>query len=556
MCGILAIFGIPDAQSFREKAIKLAKKIRHRGPDWSGMVLKDHTIICHERLAIMDPASGRQPMVSADKSVTLAVNGEIYNHQELRAQLEEDFHFTSHSDCEVILHAYEKYGDMSFADQLRGMYAFVLHDEKTGRVLACRDHMGIIPLYIGWGRDGSLWFASEMKALSEHCGRFMQFPPGSFYDSAIEGHDKIKSWYQRDWMQVRPDAKLSSFSSEAVVLKTIRDALVDSVRSHLMTDVPFGLLLSGGLDSSLVGAINRQLLPPGTKIPSFSVGLSGSPDLAAAAQVAEILQTSHMSLSFTVQEGIDAISEAIYHLETFDVTTIRAGTPMYLLSRLVKAAGVKMVLSGEGSDEIFGGYLYFHKAPDAVELHAETVRKLSTLYMFDCLRANKATAAWGVEARVPFLDKIFMDVAMRIDPVFKLCRDSDGKPRIEKWLLRKAFDGIIPDHLLWRQKEQFSDGVGYSWIDSLKLHAEASVSDRMMENAALRFPDAAPTTKEAYFYRDLFESHFPQHAAAQTVPGGPTIACSSSAAIAWDASFKDRADPSGRFVKEVHNNAV
>ena len=561
MCGILAILALKDdAHRFRDVAIQLAKRLRHRGPDWSGVYMDDHCILVHERLAIVDVASGAQPILSEDDSIALAVNGEIYNHDGLRDDLERRFKFRSKSDCEVILHMFEEDRSGKFLMSLRGMFAFVLYDSKTKSFLAARDPIGIIPLYYGFGKDGSVWFASELKAMVDHCTAVHQFPPGCLFDSSRPGADKIVQFYQPNWMA-------ACIPSGPATLLKLRQALTESVRSHLMGEVPFGVLLSGGLDSSLIASIACRIIrsiPEFSKLRSYSIGLAGSPDLEAAKKVAAYLGTNHHSLTFTIQEGLDALSDVVYHTETYDVTTIRASTPMFLMARMIKAFGVKMVRSGEGADEIFGGYLYFHKAPNREEFFAETVRKLKSLHLFDCLRANKAMSAWGVEARVPFLDTEFLETAMSIDPKHKMTKDPlTGEKRIEKYILRAAFDPALnpetddegqylPNEILWRQKEQFSDGVGYAWIDSLKNFAEMQISDAMMETAAYRFPHNAPQTKESYLYRQFFESHFPSHAAIHTVPGGPSIACSSAAAIAWDASFKQRADPSGRAVIDVH----
>ena len=559
MCGILAIVDLPCSGSeFRERAVDLAKTLRHRGPDWSGVAVRRNAVIAHERLAIVDPVSGSQPLLSEDGRIVLAVNGEIYNHEVLRSELEATGSvFKSRSDCEVILHLYERCGDLSFIDRLEGMFAFVIFDDRTGRTLAARDALGIIPLYIGWGRDGSIWFSSEMKAIAKDCANFMQFAPGHSYDSKL-GTGLVK-WWSRDWFS----GAISVGEDISITLSKLRSVLSQAVKSHLMADVPFGVLLSGGLDSSLIAALAveqlalSEITPRHARLRSFSVGLQDSPDLKAAASVASFLGTEHMALTFTIQEGLDALSDVIYHIESYDVTTVRASTPMYLLARLVKAAGIKMVLSGEGADELFAGYLYFHKAPNAGELHKETVRKLFALHQYDCLRANKAMAAWGVEARVPFLDKNVVDFAMTVDPELKMCK-SDESSRIEKWLVRSAFDTtpqILPSSVLWRQKEQFSDGVGYGWIDALKAHANQTISDNQMSTAPFRFPESPPLTKEAYMYREIFEKHFPSPAAAKTVPGGPSIACSSAAAIEWDKKWKDAADPSGRAVN-VHEKAL
>jgi asparagine synthase (glutamine-hydrolysing) len=563
MCGIICILGLKqEGVHFRHTALQLAKRIRHRGPDWSGTYVHDHCIMVHERLAIVDPVSGSQPILNQDETVALAVNGEIYNHEELRSSLEKEFTFRSRSDCEVIVHLFEKDPTGSFLNSLRGMFGFVIYDSKSGRFMAARDPIGIIPLYYGYGNDGSVWFASELKAIADHCTTFFQFPPGCFYDSAEPGKNKIKSYFQPSWIDAIPTTPVS--------LPNLKAALIESVKSHLMSDVPFGVLLSGGLDSSLVASIATRLIHSGScgdgsRLRSYAIGLAGSPDLAAAQKVADFLGTQHHNLTFTIQDGLDALSDVIYHIETYDVTTIRASTPMFLMARMIKAFGVKMVLSGEGADEIFGGYLYFHKAPNGDEFHHETVRKLKSLHMYDCLRANKAMSAWGVEARVPFLDTSFVNTAMNIDPKDRMTVDPiSGQKRMEKFILRAAFDHelnpptspepeYLPREILWRQKEQFSDGVGYSWIDSLKDHAETHISDAMMDTAQFRFPENTPQTKEAYYYRQIFESHFPSAAAIRTVPGGPSIACSSATAIAWDESFKNRADPSGRAMREIHS---
>ncbi|HMV68662.1 MAG TPA: asparagine synthase B, partial [Myxococcota bacterium] len=526
-----------------------ARLLRHRGPDWSGAWVDGRVALAHERLAIVDPISGEQPLVSADGALVLAVNGEIYNHLDVRAELT-GWPFRTGSDCEVLLPLYRRHG-ADLVHHLRGMFAFVLYDASTGDWLIGRDPIGIIPLYTGRDAAGRLYVASEMKALVGVCASVRPFPPGSVWSSRDPAPTR---WYRRDWEDY--DAIDSDAPADPDAL---REALIDAVRCHLMSDVPYAVLLSGGLDSSVISAITARLARTRVesggrdeawwpRLHSFSIGLEGSPDLAAAERVAEALGTVHHGLRFTVQEGLDALRDVIWHLETFDVTTIRASTPMYLMARRIKAMGIKMVLSGEGSDEIFGGYLYFHKAPDARALHEETVRKLQHLHLYDCNRANKAMAAWGVEARVPFLDTRFLDHAMRIPPRHKLC----GGGRIEKRLLREAFEGWLPPEILWRQKEQFSDGVGYGWIDALKAHAEATVSDRQLAEAVDRFPIGAPPTKEAWWYRSIFEELFPLPSAAATVPVGPSVACSSPAAIAWDAAFARSADPSGRSVAGVH----
>ena len=557
MCGILGFLDIAgNAAELRTRAVQQAKLLRHRGPDWSGIWAGDpRAILAHERLAIVDVAHGAQPLVSSDGDQVLAVNGEIYNHQEIRRNFKDCYPFSTDSDCEVILPLYARHGS-AFLPMLRGMFAFVLFDRATGHWMVARDAIGIVPLYVGRMADGTLVVASEMKALVAVCTSVREFPPGHYQTQADAAPVQ---WFERDWFawSAKPPRGLDSHA--------LQQALVDSVRVHLMSDVPYGVLLSGGLDSSLVSAIaatmaERRVEDHGLqrawwpRLHSFSIGLRGSPDLAAASKVAAALGTAHHAFEFTVQEGLDAISDVIWHTETYDVTSVRASTPMYLMARRIAAMGVKMVLSGEGADEIFGGYLYFHKAPDAQQFHEELVRKLLALHSYDCLRANKSMAAWGVEARVPFLDRDFLDTAMGIAAVHKLCgRAGDG--RIEKHILRQAFDGWLPADILWRQKEQFSDGVGYGWIDALKANAAATVSDRQMADAAERFSHNPPVTKEGYVYRVIFDAHFGVPGAAATIPGGPSVACSTPTAIAWDASFAANADPSGRAVVGVHRAA-
>ncbi len=553
MCSIFAILDIKTgALALRPKALECSRLLRHRGPDWSGIYNNEHAILVHERLAIVDTENGAQPLYNQDKTHILAVNGEIYNHKALESKLGIDYPFKTHSDCEVILPLYQEYG-VDFVDKLQGMFAFVLYNESDNSYLIARDHIGIIPLYTGYDADGNFYVASEMKALMPVCKTVTEFPPGHILDSR-EG--KLKKYYRRNW------EKYSAIKDNHTSVPKLREALEESVKSHLMTDVPYGVLLSGGLDSSLISAIVQKFAPRRVeenglseawwpKVHSFAVGLEGSPDLIAAQKVADSIGTVHHTIHFTEQEGIDALNEVIYHLETYDVTTIRASTPMYLMARKIKAMGIKMVLSGEGADEIFGGYLYFHKAPNAQEFHEELVRKLENLHQFDCLRANKSMSAWGIEARVPFLDKNFMDIAMRINPEDKMC----GNGKIEKGILRKAFEGYLPEEILWRQKEQFSDGVGYSWIDSLKAFIETQVSDQQLASATYKFPLNTPDTKEAYYYRCIFEEHFPLPSAAECVPGGKSVACSTPQALAWDASFKDNADPSGRAVQNVHKDS-
>ena len=568
MCSILGLFGLQpgdDASALRRQALELSLRQRHRGPDWSGVHVDEGAILVHERLAIVDPAGGSQPIRSSDGQLVLAVNGEIYNHRELEAALDRPYGFQTGSDCEVINALYAQCaeaGNDSFIgdwlDRLNGIFAFALWDRGRQRYLVARDPIGVVPLY--WGHDdaGRRWIASEMKGLVGVCNDVAQFPPGHYYDSAT---GDLVRYYQRPWRDY--DATVGV----EVPAQVLRDAFERAVHRQMMSDVPYGVLLSGGLDSSLVAACAARFARRRVeeddraeawwpRLHSFAIGLEGSPDLAAAEIAAEALGTVHHGFTYTLEEGLDALPEVIRHVETYDVTTIRASTPMYLLARRIKAMGVKMVLSGEGSDEIFGGYLYFHKAPDAREFHDELVRKLDALHDYDCLRANKSMMAWGVEPRVPFLDVEFLDIAMKMDAVAKMVgtRD-DGSLRIEKAVLREAFAGYLPDEILWRQKEQFSDGVGYGWIDGLKAHAAVHVGDREFAAAPSRFPVNPPQSKEAYFYRCIFERMFPGEACAQTVPGGKSIACSSPAAIAWDASFADAADPSGRAVAGVHRAA-
>ncbi len=555
MCGILSVFDLKiPAEQQRGKVLELSRKLRHRGPDWSGIHLEDNAILAHERLAIVDPASGGQPLYNKDKTIILAANGEIYNHKELRKECADQYSFSTGSDCEVIIALYEKYGP-DFVEKLNGIFAFSLYDKKKDRYIIARDHMGIIPLYHGYDELGQHYVASELKALEGVCKSIEVFLPGHQFDSIAEG-EQMTQWYARDWMSYN-EVKDNISSKE-----DLKDALEQSVKRQLMSDVPYGVLLSGGLDSSLTAAIakkyaSKRIEEEGKsdawypQLHSFAIGLKGSPDLAAAQKVADKIGTIHHEVHFTVQEGLDAIRDVIYHIETYDITTIRASTPMYLLARVIKSMGIKMVLSGEGADEIFGGYLYFHKAPDAQSFHEETVEKLEKLYYYDCLRANKSLAAWGVEGRVPFLDKEFMDVAMRLNPKDKMC----GGGKIEKHILRETFESYLPDEVAWRQKEQFSDGVGYNWIDSLKALVEEQVSDEMMKNAAFRFPVQPPAKKEEYYYRSIFEEHFPSDTAALTVPSVPSIACSTPRALEWDESFKNQNEPSGRAIKMVHNAA-
>ncbi|KRG69025.1 asparagine synthase B [Pseudoxanthomonas dokdonensis] len=558
MCSIFGIFGLQtgdDLSLLRRQALELSQRQRHRGPDWSGVYVDDGAILVHERLAIVDPAGGSQPLRSADGGLALAVNGEIYNHRELKQSLSQPYEFQTGSDCEVINALYAEVGIDELLNRLNGIFAFALWDARRKRVLIARDPMGVCPLYWGHDREGRLCVASEMKSLVDTCADVAQFPPGHYYDSSTS---QLSRYYHKPWREYAAVEGVQVGASE------LREAFEQAVHRQLMTDVPYGVLLSGGLDSSLVAAVaarfarkrveeNDEVEAWWPRLHSFAIGLKGSPDLAAAAIAAEALGTVHHGFEYTFEEGLDALPEVIRHIETYDVTTIRASTPMYLLARRIKAMGVKMVLSGEGSDEIFGGYLYFHKAPNPREFHEELVRKLDALHNYDCLRANKSMMAWGVEPRVPFLDVEFMDVAMKMDAQAKMVDKANG--RIEKAVLREAFAGYLPESILWRQKEQFSDGVGYGWIDGLKAHADQHVSDRELAAAAKRFPVNPPQSKEAYYYRSLFEQFFPTPGAAETVPGGKSIACSSPVAIAWDASFAAAADPSGRAIAGVHNTA-
>lgn len=554
MCGIVSIFNIQQQTSeLRQKALRMSQKIRHRGPDWSGIYCGKTAILAHERLSIVDPESGKQPLFSVDGKQILAVNGEIYNHKEIRKQYEGKYAFQTGSDCEVILALYRDKG-IDFLEDISGIFAFALYDEENDSFLIARDQIGVIPLYIGYDSDGKVYVASELKALEGQCERYEPFLPGHYYWSKAPG---MKRWYKRDWFDY--DAvKDNPASSE-----DIRQALRNAVKKQMMSDVPYGVLLSGGLDSSVISAItqsyserriedNSQTKAWWPRLHSFAVGLKGAPDLAKARMVADHIGTVHHEINYTIQEGLDAIRDVIYFIETYDVTTVRASTPMYLLARVIKSMGIKMVLSGEGADEIFGGYLYFHKAPSAEEFHKETVRKLSKLYLYDCLRANKSLAAWGVEGRVPFLDKEFLDVAMRTNPAAKMC---PGKT-MEKRIVREAFSDMLPKEIVWRQKEQFSDGVGYSWIDTLKKITEELVTDEQMAHAAERFPINTPMCKEEYYYRSIFEEHFPSESAARSVPHEASVACSTAIALEWDEAWKNMNEPSGRAVAGVHNSAI
>ena len=553
MCSIFGVLQIrQDLKYVREMALRQSRLMRHRGPDWSGVYTADNAVLAHERLAIVDINTGAQPILSESGRQALAVNGEIYNHQDIRIQFTGRYRFRTESDCEVILPLYLQHGT-DFLDRLSGMYAFCLYDEDKDFWMMARDPIGIMPLYYGHDQHGQLFVASEMKALMDVCNQVHEFPPGHYWCS---NEDQPRRWYDRDW------AQYSAVENAVTDSGALAEALEQSVIKHLMTDVPYGVLLSGGLDSSIIAALaakhatmrvedHEQSPAWWPRLHSFAIGLEGSPDLLAAQIAADHIGTVHHGMTFTIQEGLDALDEVIYHLETYDVTSLRAATPMYLLARKIRAMGIKMVLSGEGADEIFGGYLYFHKAPDPQAFHEETVRKLARLHSYDCLRANKAMAAWGVEARVPFLDKEFLDVAMSINPADKMITQG----RIEKQILREAFSDMLPQSIAWRQKEQFSDGVGYAWIDAIKDCAEEHVSDADMTRAEGRFPFNTPLSKEAYYFRSLFEQHFPMASAAQTVPGGPTVACSTPEAILWDKTLQEINDPSGRAMRTVHQDA-
>lgn len=553
MCGIVCAFELKQkSESLRPQVLEMSKIIRHRGPDWSGIFSNDKAILAHERLAIVDPASGKQPLFSKDGRLVLAANGEIYNHQLLRQKFEGKYEFQTQSDCEVILALYQEKGP-HFIDEMNGIFGFALYDVEKDEYFIARDHMGIIPLYMGWDQFGTFYVASELKALEGYCTKIELFPPGH-YLSSKDG--ELVQWYQREWTE------FEAVKANETSIQEIKQALEAAVHRQLMSDVPYGVLLSGGLDSSITSAIAKKFaqkrIESGDTVDawypqlhSFAVGLEGSPDLAAARKVADHLGTIHHEIKFTIQEGLDAVRDVIYNIETYDVTTIRASTPMYLMARVIKSMGIKMVLSGEGSDELFGGYLYFHKAPNAKEFHEETVRKLSKLHMYDCLRANKSLAAWGIEGRVPFLDKEFMDVAMRINPQDKMVNGE----RMEKWVLRKAFEDMLPESVAWRQKEQFSDGVGYSWIDTLKAMVAQEITDEQLANAKYKFPIQTPTSKEEYYYRSIFYEHFPSDTAALSVPQEASVACSTKVALEWDEAFKNLNDPSGRAVANVHEEA-
>ena len=554
MCGIVGIFQIKQqTEELRAKALKMSQKLRHRGPDWSGIYVGGSTILTHERLSIVDPQSGGQPLYSPNRKQVLAVNGEIYNHQNIRIQYASNYEFQTGSDCEVILALYRDKG-IHFLEELNGIFAFALYDEERDEFLIARDAIGVIPLYIGRDRDGLLYVASELKALEGFCDEYEPFLPGHYYWSR-EG--EMRRWYNRDWM------KYEAVKNNESSMSRLHDALEAAVRRQLMSDVPYGVLLSGGLDSSVISAIakkhaelrvetDNQSEAWWPQLHSFAVGLKGSPDLVKAREVAEHIGTVHHEIHYTIQEGLDAIRDVIYYVETYDVTTVRASTPMYLLARVIKSMGIKMVLSGEGADEVFGGYLYFHKAPNAEAFHEETVRKLNKLYLYDCLRANKSLSAWGVEGRVPFLDTEFLDVAMRLNPTDKMCPETT----IEKRIVREAFGELLPESVAWRQKEQFSDGVGYSWIDTLKAITSKAVSDEQMAHASERFPINTPMNKEEYYYRTIFEEHFPSRSAALSVPHEASVACSTAIAMKWDKAWNGLNEPSGRAVRDVHEQGM
>ncbi|MFW6309813.1 MAG: asparagine synthase B [Prolixibacteraceae bacterium] len=554
MCGIVCAFDLKtDSRDLRPQVLEMVKKVRHRGPDWSGIYCGTRAVLGHERLSIVDPESGGQPLYSKDGKLILGVNGEIYNHREIRERFKGKYEFLTGSDCEVILALYREKKE-KFLDEMNGIFAFALYDEDNDAYLIARDHIGIIPLYQGWDDHGNYYVASELKALEGFCRKIEEFPPGHYLYSK---DGEMKRWYVRDWMDYE------NVKDNPADIDELSEALEKAVHRQLMSDVPYGVLLSGGLDSSITSALakkfsakrieeNDQKDAWWPQLHSFVIGLEDSPDLAAARKVADHINTIHHEITYTIQEGLDAIRDVIYHIETFDVTTVRASTPMYMMARVIKSMGIKMVLTGEGADEIFGGYLYFHKAPNAEEFHKESVRKVSRLHLYDCLRANKSLASWGVEGRVPFLDKEFIDVAMRFNPEAKMAKDG----KIEKWCLRKGFEKYLPESVAWRQKEQFSDGVGYGWIDTLKKIAAETVTDEMMENAEFRFPVNTPQNKEEYMYRAIFSEHFPSDQAAGCVPSVPSIACSTGEALAWDAAFQGNADPSGRAVNSVHSKGA
>lgn len=578
MCGFVGAFDLHSGympigdglrEELRKQVLQMSKKIRHRGPDWSGVYTGDNAIISHERLSIVDPFSGKQPLVSDDGKIILAVNGEIYNHQEIRKEFEDTYNFKTNSDCEVIIPLYKTYGT-NFLERLSGIFAFALYDAEKDVYLIARDQIGVIPLYQGWDEHGLHYVASELKSLEGVCKKVEEFPNGHYFYSKDK---KPVRWYERSWKTFDVATKFDRVCDDAGniinvdIIKKLRAGLETAVKNQLMSDVPYGVLLSGGLDSSIIASItqkySKKRVESGSvegawwpQLHSFAIGLEGSPDLVAARKAAEYIGTVHHEVHFTIQEALDALRDVIYHIETYDITTVRASTPMYLLARVIKSMGIKMVLSGEGSDELFGGYLYFHKAPDAKEFHEELVRKIDKLHLYDCLRANKSLMAWGVEGRVPFLDKDFIDVAMSINPCDKMSlKLNGGQPRIEKWILRKAFEDMLPDEICWRQKEQFSDGVGYNWIDTLKKITEEKVSDSEFEQRARKFPINTPKTKEEYFYREIYSTFFPSDSAAKVVPHEAGVACSTAKALEWDAAWKEMNEPSGRAISGVHDRA-
>ncbi len=584
MCGFVGCFDLnsgsaPIAEGLKEElraqVLEMSKKIRHRGPDWSGVYTGDNAILSHERLSIVDPLSGKQPLISDDEKIILAANGEIYNHKEIRAKLVDTYKFRTGSDCEVIIPLYKKYresGDFTkMIEELSGIFAFALYDSENDTYLIARDEIGVIPLYQGWDKAGRYYVASELKALEGDCQTIEEFPNGSFLYS--KGENKPVRWYKRDWESydaVKNAAKATDDKGEVInpsVIEKVRNGLEAAVKAQLMSDVPYGVLLSGGLDSSIIAAVTQKYSKKRVEtdskeaawwpqLHSFAVGLEGSPDLIAAQKAADYIGTVHHEVHFTIQEALDALPDVIYHIETYDITTVRASTPMYLLARVIKSMGIKMVLSGEGSDELFGGYLYFHKAPNAQEFHEELVRKMSKLHLYDCLRANKSLMAWGVEGRVPFLDKDFIDIAMGLNPSDKMnIKLPDGKQRMEKWILRKAFEDLLPESIAWRQKEQFSDGVGYNWIDTLKKMTEEKVSDAEFARRENRFPVNPPKTKEEYYYREIYSRLFPSDSAARCVPHEAGVACSTAKALEWDAAWKNMDEPSGRAIAGVHDKA-
>ena len=583
MCGFVGAFDLnsgsqPLAEGLKEELrsqiLEMSKRIRHRGPDWSGVYTGENAILSHERLAIVDPLSGKQPLVSDDEKIILAVNGEIYNHKKLREEFASSYKFRTQSDCEVIIPLYKKIksaGNFSaMIEKLSGIFAFALYDSEDDTYLIGRDEIGVIPLYQGWDKAGRYYVASELKALEGDCQTIEEFPNGCYLYSK-EG--KPVRWYHRSWESydvVKNSARATDDKGEVInpsVIEKLRNGLESAVKAQLMSDVPYGVLLSGGLDSSIIAAVTQKYSKKRVEsdskesawwpqLHSFAVGLEGSPDLVAAKKAADYIGTVHHEVHFTIQEALDALPDVIYHIETYDITTVRASTPMYLLARVIKSMGIKMVLSGEGSDELFGGYLYFHKAPNAKEFHEELVRKMSKLHLYDCLRANKSLMAWGVEGRVPFLDKDFIDIAMNLNPSDKMnIKLSDGKQRMEKWILRKAFEDLLPQDICRRQKEQFSDGVGYNWIDTLKKITEEKVSDAEFARRENRFPVNPPKTKEEYYYREIYSRLFPSDSAARCVPHEAGVACSTAKALEWDAAWKNADEPSGRAIAGVHNDA-